>query len=77
MTAGNDAEGGDEAVTFDLFLQEAAQLEGLAWRIKELGLDSFDAYLDLLRSDPEGRFCDRGKSRAPVSLRCIRRCKEG
>ena len=54
-------------MTFDRFLQEAALLEGLAWRkyrrrsarhgvelrIKELGLDGFDAYLDLLRSDPE------------------------
>lgn len=54
-------------MTFDRFLQEAALLEGLAWRkyrrrsarhrvelrIKELGLDGFAAYLDLLRSDPE------------------------
>jgi chemotaxis protein methyltransferase CheR len=54
-------------VTFDRFLQEAALLGGLTWRkyrrrsarhrvelrIKELGLDGFDAYLDLLRSDPE------------------------
>ena len=54
-------------MTFDRFLQEAALLEGLAWRkyrrrsarhrvelrMKELGLDGFDAYLDRLRSDPE------------------------
>ena len=54
-------------MTFDRFLQEAALRGGLAWRkyrrrsarhrvelrIKELGLDGFDAYLDLLRSDPE------------------------
>lgn len=53
-------------MTFDRFLQEAAPLEGLAWRkyrrrsarhrvesrIRALGLDGFDAYLDLLRSDP-------------------------
>ena len=54
-------------MTFDRFLQEAALLEGLAWRkyrrrsarhrvelrINELGLNGFDAYLDLLRSDPK------------------------
>jgi chemotaxis methyl-accepting protein methylase len=54
-------------VNFDRFLQEAALIEGLAWRkyrrrsarhrvelrIKELGLDGFAAYLDRLRSDPE------------------------
>lgn len=53
-------------MNFDHFLQEAALLEGLAWRkyrrrsarrrvelrLMELGLDGFDAYLDLLRSDP-------------------------
>jgi chemotaxis protein methyltransferase CheR len=67
MSAGNYAEGGDEVVTFDRFLQEAALLVGFAWRkyrrrsarhrvelrIKELGLDAFDAYLDILRSDPK------------------------
>ena len=56
-------------MTFDRFLKEAAQLDGLAWRkyrrrsarhrvelrIKDLGLDGFDAYLDLLRSDPGER----------------------
>lgn len=66
MHGWNDAEEEDEAVTFDRFLQEAALLEGLAWRkyrrrsarhrvelrIRELGLDGFDAYLDRLRSDP-------------------------
>jgi chemotaxis protein methyltransferase CheR len=54
-------------VDFDHFLREATCLEGLAWRkyrrrsarrrvefrLKELGLDGFDAYLDLLRSDPK------------------------
>jgi chemotaxis protein methyltransferase CheR len=54
-------------MTFDRFLQEAALIEGLAWRkyrrrsarhrvelrLKELGLDGLDAYLDLLRSDPK------------------------
>jgi chemotaxis methyl-accepting protein methylase len=58
-----------EAVTFDRFLQEAAQIEGLAWRkyrrrsarhrvelrMLELGLDGYAAYLDRLRSDPEER----------------------
>ena len=54
-------------MTFDRFLQEAApHEEGLVWRkyrrrsarhrvelrIKELGLDGFAAYLDLLRRDP-------------------------
>lgn len=62
-------EWGGETMTFDRFLQEAAPLEGLAWRkyrrrsarhrvefrIRELGLDGFDAYLDLLRSDPKER----------------------
>ncbi|KAF0215179.1 MAG: chemotaxis protein methyltransferase [Geobacteraceae bacterium] len=54
-------------MNFDRFLQEAALLEGLAWRkyrrrsarrrvehrLMELGLDGFDAYLELLRSDPK------------------------
>lgn len=56
-------------MNFDHFLREASPLEGLAWRkyrrgsarrrvefrLKELGLDGFDAYLDLLRSDPKER----------------------
>lgn len=56
-------------MTFDRFLQEAAPIEGLVWRkyrrrsarhrverrIRELGLDSFAAYLDRLRADPTER----------------------
>ena len=68
-------------MTFDRFLQEATLHEGLVWRkyrrrsarhrvelrIRELGLDGFASYLDLLGRDPEEKSALAGLMRVTVS----------